>query len=154
MFSSFYFGQPPGGRFTVNALSTAFTQFPSIFNRSGSGPCLVCLDLERGLAALARTIWSGFFFFISLPFSKLQPKGIMPNKKQPVVFAQSVLCELAFIRATVKCLSEIVLDDIAARSGRDKAKFRSEFKARMDSKSQELFDHYVKSVGLEGEQDG
>ncbi len=51
--SDLYFGQPVGGRFTVSEWSTAFTQLPSIFNRSGFG-------------SLTFTIASSCFFFINV----------------------------------------------------------------------------------------
>src|ERR1035438_7628885 len=65
--SEIHFGHPSLGRFTFNAVSTASSHLPSIFNRSGSGPLSV-RRASSGFRSLVLIILSGFFFINQISF--------------------------------------------------------------------------------------
>ena len=76
----------------------------------------------------------------------------MPENKLPIMFARSIIHELAQIRATVEHLSEVFLDDVANRHDFDdaaKAALRSQFKTYVNDKSKRFYEHYLKGIGLE-----
>jgi hypothetical protein len=75
----------------------------------------------------------------------------MPENKQPVLFARTIIYELAQIRATVQHLSEVFLDDVANRHNFDdaaKTGLRAQFKAHVNAKAKKFYEHYSKEIGL------
>jgi hypothetical protein len=73
----------------------------------------------------------------------------MPENKQPIMFARTIIYELAQIRATVQLLSDSVLNDAAERKQLDKKVLRAAFQAELDAKVRKLYNHYSKVIGLE-----
>lgn len=74
------------------------------------------------------------------------------KKPNPVAFAQTIIHELAQIRATIQHLSEISLDDISNRHNRsdaEKAALRNQFKSYVDDKAAKFYQLYAREIGIE-----
>ena len=81
---------------------------------------------------------------------KPQPKNRMPkNPDLPILFAKTVLAELAGIQATIHALSDVVLMDFATRRGITKATANKLFIERRDSLTKAHLDQHLHNLGLD-----
>jgi hypothetical protein len=71
------------------------------------------------------------------------------NPDLPVLFAKSVLSELANIRATLHLMSELAMDDFATRTRTPKAVVRRVFREGRDSSAEAHLEHYMRKLGFD-----
>jgi hypothetical protein len=71
------------------------------------------------------------------------------NPDLPILFAKSVLSELANISATLHLMSEIAMDDFATRTRTPKTIVRKVFREGRDSTAEAHLELYMRKLGFD-----
>jgi hypothetical protein len=81
---------------------------------------------------------------------KQQPINRMPkNPDLPILFAKTVLGELADIRATLRALSDVAVSDYATRRRISQSTAHRMFHERKDSLAKTRLDYHLHELGLD-----
>jgi hypothetical protein len=83
--------------------------------------------------------------------------NVQIKKPDPVIFARTILFEMAQTHAIVSCLADLFLDDIGVRcdlDAADKADFRKKFWSRVEERTKKAYSLHAREVGVPIKEEG
>jgi hypothetical protein len=72
-----------------------------------------------------------------------------PNPELPIIFAKTIMGELAHIRATIDGIAELVALNCAKKNNVDIKDMQTTFKIRRDEKTALFYQNHLKKLGFD-----